>query len=209
VSTGASKERGFSKLSTAQRLSPRPSIAVLTRSLISPVSESPSDPAATLINPHLSVQTRPSWYAHLSLFAPPHRLLRLSSAEHVVHVSVAVPSRLRVACRQAQWNRHQLETSNKTMAATHHLFPGRHTTLPHVPLSDTAAFNSLLLAPLLLSTPLPRLALPLPAPLLPEPLAVPQLPSAERQLPTVPTAPPMSDPAALVPQVPVVAAVPC
>jgi len=88
-------------------------------------------------------------------------------------------------------------------------FPDRHTTRLHVLVSDTAALNSLLLVPLLLSTPLPRPALPLLAPHLPEPPAVPQPPFAERLLLTVPTALPMSDPAALAPQVPVVAAVPC
>jgi hypothetical protein len=71
VSTGASTERGFRKLSTAQRLSSRPSIAVLTRPSPSSVIESPSDPAATHLNPRLPVPTRPSWYAHLSLSAPP------------------------------------------------------------------------------------------------------------------------------------------
>jgi hypothetical protein len=95
------------------------------------------------------------------------------------------------------------------MAATHHLFPDCHTTLLHEPLSDTTTLHSLLLVPLLPSTPLPRPALPLLALLLPEPLAVPQLPFAERPLPTALTALPMSDPAALAPQVPVVAAVPC
>lgn len=99
--------------------------------------------------------------------------------------------------------------SNKSVAAHYDTVLNRHTTLLHVLLSDTVALDSLLLVPLLLSTLLPRPAPPLLALLLLEPLAVPQPPFAERQPLTVPTAPPMSDPAALAPQVLVAAAALC
>ena len=130
---------------------------------------------------------------------------------HVAHASVAWPSRLTILVRQRHWNCRLSETSDTSMAATDRtiLLPNRHTTQLHVLLSDTAALDSLLLVPLPPSTPLPQLALTLLAPHLPEPLLVPQPPSVERQPLTAPTALPMSDPAALVPQVLVVAAAPC
>lgn len=77
VSTGAWR-REFRKLSTAQRHPPRPSIAVLTQSSLSPIFESGSDQVATHIYHQLLVTPRPSWYAYLSLFIPPHQGLRVS-----------------------------------------------------------------------------------------------------------------------------------
>lgn len=85
VSTGAWR-REFRKLSTAQRQPSRPSIAVLTRSLLALVLESRSDPVSNHIYHPLLVTPRPSWYAYLSLFIPPHSDLRMFLAGHAAHV---------------------------------------------------------------------------------------------------------------------------